>query len=240
MRTLLQKRGPAVVLSGFIFGSLHAPAGAADLPTAAPVAAFAPAPFPFFVRLGIAAVIPDTTLSARILGAPVAGGNGSIGAVPAAAVEAGYYVTNAIAVSLSGGYPPTFTTRGTGTLAPFGTLYRAVVGFPVLAATYHLDPIAGFRPYAGIGVGYAIVFHNEAAAITAPHLADRAAFVLVGGVDYALTEHWGVFVDVKKAFLSQHFSGIAAPVPGGPAVLPATARITTDPLLVTTGISYRF
>jgi outer membrane protein len=217
---------------------------AADLPLAPaidpmPAATLAPAALPYFVRLGVAAVIADTRLSARLAGAPVAGGDGSIGTVAAAAVEGGYYLTDTIAVSLAFGYPPTLTTRGTGALAPFGTLYRAVVGLPVLAATYHLDMFGAFRPYAGIGVGYAIVFRNEAVAIAAPNLRDRAAFVLVGGIDYALTDRWGVFVDVKKAFLTQRFSGLATPFPGGPA-LPVTASIRSDPLLVTSGVRYRF
>ena len=219
--------------------SIAAPVAAADLPVAHGIDGSSP-PLPFFVRLGVSAVLPDADVAAKIAGVPVAGGNASVSDEPAAYVEAGYYLTRNIVASLTAGYPPTFATRGTGSLAPFGTLYRSEVGLPVFEVTYHLDAIGRFRPYAGVGVGYAFVFRNEAAAILSPRLRDGAAFVLVGGVDYDLTERWGVFVDVKKAFLTQRFAGVGPPFPGGPAVLPVEARVRTDPLIVTTGFSYRF
>lgn len=218
-------------------------AGAADLPIKPPDPAsglLAPAATPFFVRLGAAAVLPDTDIAVRLGGVPVAGGNGSIDAVPAVYVEAGAYLTHNIAVSLSGGYPPTFATRGTGVLAPFGTLYKAEVGLPVFEASYHFDNFGPVRPYLGVGVGYAIVFRNEAASVAVPRLKDSAAFVLVGGFDVDLTAHWGVFADVKKAFLTQGFTGVSPPFPGAPAFLPTTARVRTDPILVSSGIQYRF
>lgn len=228
--------GSLLAMTGVVISTA---AASADLPFAPDAAGPSP-PLPFFVRLGISAVVPDTNVAAKIANVPVVGGNASVSDEPAAYVEAGYYVTRNIVASLTVGYPPTFATRGTGSLAPLGTLYRSVVALPVLEVTYHFDAIGHFRPYAGAGIGYAIVFRNEAAAIVSPRLRDSAAFVLVGGVDYDLTERWGVFVDVKKAFLAQKFTGLGMPFPGGPAVLPVEARVRTDPLIVTTGLSYRF
>ena len=244
MRRVDGRRAAWAAQGGLLLGSLAGHSHAADLPAfhqpGFQASALTAPALPYFVRIGVSAVITDTTITARLAEVPVTGGGGSIATEPAAYVETGYYLTKEFAVSLSGGYPPTFTTKGTGTLAPFGSLYKAVVGFPVLAATYHFDIFGAFRPYAGAGVGYAIVFQDQAGSVIAPRLRNNAAFVVVGGFDYDITDRWGVFVDAKKAFLTQHFTGIGAAFPGGPTILPVTASVRTDPLLVSTGLSYRF
>ncbi len=165
-------------LAFVVFDGGHAQAADLLPPSAGPIAFLAPAPAPFFVRLGATGVLPDFNVDASIAGNPVAGGNGRMSAVPAAYVEAGYYVTRHIAASISGGFPPTFTTKGIGTLASQGVLYRAVVGLPVFSVTYHLDNFGPVRPYAGVGIGYGIVFRNESAAIFNPLLRNEAAFVV--------------------------------------------------------------
>jgi outer membrane protein len=241
---------------------------AADLPSRAiaPVAPILePAWHPFFVRAGVAGVFPDTSINSTVNAATVTSpflpvtltnpatyypNSGGVSARPAATFEAGYYVTHHIAISVSGGFPPTFTTVGQNGLAGQGVLYRVMEGLAVAAVTYHLDNFGPVRPYAGVGIGYAIVFRNESAAVLNPLLRNKAAFVLVGGIDYDLSEHWGLFVDVKKAFLTQSFTGrtqpMAVTIPVGPG-LPGTAQSTgvsasvrTDPVIATAGISYRF
>ncbi len=240
MRTLVLKSTCFFIAMGAALIVSNVRAVAATPPSVDPAAPL-PAPTPFFVRVGATAVIPQNVNAAvRAGGLPVIGGNGSVAAVPAAYVEAGYYLTNNLAASLAGGYPPTLTARGTGTLAPFNTMFKATVGLPVVAVTYHFDGLGPVRPYAGLGGGYAIVFDNKAASTTSPSLRDAPAFVLVGGIDYDLKDRWGLFVDVKKVFVTQRFTGMSAPFPGGPNIVPTTARIRTDPLLVTAGLSYRF
>lgn len=251
------------------FGALSASqAYAADLPSRvvtpdAPI--LEPAFHPFFVRAGVAGVFPDTHIGSTVNAATVTSpflpfaltnpatyypNSGGVSARPAATFEAGYYVTHHIAVAISGGFPPTFTTVGQNGLASQGVLYRVMEGLAVASVTYHLDNFGPIRPYAGVGVGYAIVFRNESAAVVNPLLRNKAAFVLVGGIDYDLSEHWGIFVDVKKAFLTQSFTGrtqaTAVTIPVGPG-LPGTAQSTavsasvrTDPVIATAGISYRF
>ncbi len=238
------------ILAGLLLG-LSAiatePSQAADLPTEPKASLIgASAPDPFFVRLGASGAFPDVDVRTSIAGTAVADGNSRMDPVPAAYFEAGYYLTRNVALSLSGGFPPTLTARGTGSFAAQGVLYRAVAGLPVFAVTYHLETFGRVRPYAGVGVGYGIVFRSEAAAVLNPLLRNEAAFVLVAGVDYDVTTHWGVFVDVKKAFLTQRFTGTAqvpVAVPGIGVVvarLPAEASVRTDPVLVTLGLSYRF
>lgn len=234
---------------------------AADLPSRVltPVApVIEPAWHPFFIHVGAAGVFPDTRIDTTINAATVAPfgvtapgsfqpNSAKVSSQATAVFEAGYYLTHNIAVSLSGGWPPTFTTTGQNGLAAQGALYRVMEGLAVAAVTYHLDNFGPIRPYAGVGVGYAIVFRNESAAVINPLLRNSAAFVLVGGIDYDLSEHWGIFVDVKKAFLTQRFTGqtrlqTVAVAPGvfGTVQPTVSASVRTDPIIASAGISYRF
>ena len=227
-------------VAGALAGLATAASAADVVAPPVPAAALPAAPTPVFVRVGGTAVLTGGSVAARIAGVPVAGGGADVSDEPALYLEAGYALTRNIAASLSLGYPPTFTGTGTGTLAPFGKLYEATLGLPVAEVTYRVDPIWGLRPYAGLGIGYAIVFAERAGAILSPKLQGSPAFVIVGGIDYDLSAHWGVFVDVKKAFLTQDLTGLSRPVPGLPTVLPVSARVRTDPILVSTGVAYRF
>ncbi|MDR3462755.1 MAG: OmpW family outer membrane protein [Beijerinckiaceae bacterium] len=227
------------------------PASAADLPstTVTPPAPIAPSffqNFAFYTRIGGSGVFSDSHISSVTtlpgpFGTVSSHGIGSVGSVAALYLESGMYLTPNVAVGLSGGYPPTLTVSGRNSLAPAGTLAQAVVGLPIARITYHLTNFGPIRPYAGVGIGYAIVYHDSGAYLQYPALKSKAAFVLVGGVDYDITPHWSVFVDIKKIFLDQT---LAAQVPGtGPftgMLLPTTASVRTDPLLASLGIGYRF
>ena len=221
--------------------SFDRPAQAADVPAQMAIASDAPAPFrPVFVRLGATGAFFDQGLGgASIAGQPVIGGGLKTGPVVTAAAEAGYFFTRQIAVSISGGWPPRLAEKGTGVLAPFGTLARERVGAITTTAHYHFD-YGRLHPYLGGGLAYAVVFHNAPGAIAQPVLRDGVGGAVVGGVDVDLDDRWSLFVDIKDAWVAQRMSGLAAPVPGGPAVLPLKTRLHSDIVLVTGGIGYRF
>jgi outer membrane protein len=231
--------GPGL-LAIFSLGSLG-PAQAADLtlPVLTP-AAPPPAQKPFFLRLGANGAFFDTCVAANIAGARVAGSGGIIGNAVSATVEAGVFIMPHIAVSLSAGYPPVLSLKGTGVFAPQGVLVKAQSGLTTLTAHYHLDNFGPIRPYAGLGVGYAVVFRDIAMPATIePILGNNAAFVLQAGVDYAITDSIGLFIDYKKAWLTQNLNGLTV-VPGVAGFLPVSARIRSDPNLLTGGVSYNF
>jgi len=237
-------------LTGYLAASsvsvFASPAHAADLPAAdlsaspPPISALFALlpPKPFFSRIGVAGVLFDTGLAAHLGGAPIPGSGGKIPNVVTAAFEAGVFVTPNVGVSLGGGFPPVLSLRGTGTLAPEGTLFKAQTGLVTLTAHYHFD-LGPVRPYVGGGLGYAIVFRDIAQpAVFGPVLYNGFAPVIQAGIDYALTGSVGVYVDLKKAWLSQDMTGFS-PVPSG-GVLPVYSRIRSDPVLLTGGFSYRF
>jgi outer membrane protein len=198
-----------------------------------------PAEKPFFLHIGAIGSFFDTGVLTKIGGVPVAGSGGTIGSAVSGSVEAGAFVLPHIAFSVSGGWPPVLSLRGTGVFASQGTLVKAQSGLTTFTVHYHFDNFGPIKPYAGLGVGYAIVFRDIAMPATiAPSLKDNAAFVLQGGVEYAVTDHIGIFVDVKKAWLDQDLTGFT--VSPGVGLAPVAARIRSDPLLVSTGVSFNF
>lgn len=229
------------VLSFVIFASFECSAQAADIPAQAGVSSDVTAPFrPVFVRLGATGAFFDQSLGGTsIAGQPVTGAGVTTGPVVTAYGEAGYFLTRQIAVSISGGWPPTLTVKGAGVLAPVGALARERVGAITTTAHYHFD-YGRMHPYLGGGLAYAVVFHNSPDAIAQPVLRDGVGGVVVGGIDFDLDDRWSLFLDIKNAWVQQRMSGLAAPVPGGSAVLPFKTRLRSDLVLATGGVGYRF
>ena len=152
----------------------------------------------------------------------------------AALFEIGYFFTNEIAVSLTGGVPPTTTLNGRGTASAFGTLGKVTYGPATLTAHYHFKDFGALQPYAGLGVGYAIIFGQQDGAVQQLKVKGAPAFVMQAGADWMIDKNWGVFVDVKKLLLSVDASGNLL------GAVPVTARVRLDPTIVFTGVSYRF
>lgn len=103
------------------------------------------------------------------------------------------------------GYPPTFDTQGTGTLAPFGKLGSAQQWSPALLMKWHFrEAAASLRPYLGIGLNYTWFrrsrITNEAFVATfyGPDATTSASAssswnpVYTTGVDYRLDSHWSI------------------------------------------------
>ncbi len=219
------------------------PGGAADLAVTPP--ALVTSPKPFFVRLGFVESFFDAGIVTRVAGAPIAG-NGTISPVPSAAFEAGVYVAPHVSISFGGGFPPVVSLTGTGALASQGVLFKTQSGVVTLTGQYHfelasaLGPAFGpVRPYLGGGIGYAIVFRDIATTIQYPSLRSGGGWVAQTGVDYALNDSWGLYLDFKKIWLKQVFTGLTT-LAGVPVLLPVYTRVRSDPMLLTTGVSYRF
>ncbi len=65
---------------------------------------------------------------------------------------------------------------------------------------YHIDYFGPVRPYVGGGLAYAIVFRNiSTGVIGGPRLDNNVGPVVQAGVDYAITDSIGLYIDFKKA-----------------------------------------
>ena len=240
--TLHSLKAILAAVSAFVFATMLAgSAVAADLaPPVLQRAAVPQGPKPFYLRVGVTGVFTDPGIVTSIGGLPQPNGSATIATVPAAYLEAGYFVTRSFAVSISGGYPPVLTSTGAGSFGIFGVLHKATVGLPTATVHYHAD-LGALHPYVGGGLAYAIVFHDQPGAILAPALRNNFGFAVVGGADFDITDHWSLFFDVKKVWLKERFTGNAAvPTPFGVAVLPVVGRVRSDPVLASLGVGYRF
>lgn len=243
------------LLRGAALGALlvASPALAADLGaprTALDSVVAAPAFNPWQIRLRALAVVPAgsgavTTLNGA--GVPAISNLGiSNSVVPE--LDITYYFTKNIAVELILGVTP-HNVAPKGALATAlgstGTIGRTWLLPPTLMLQYHFTDLGAFKPYVGVGVNYTMFFSQSsrgAMANGAPFAYDRfsvapaAGLALQAGFDYMIDRHWGVNVDVKKIFLRSTFKYTDST--GALAV--TSGRVTIDPWLISTGITYRF
>lgn len=187
----------------------------------------------WFFKLGPGGVLFNSSAKLFTAAGQVPGASARASNSLAALFSVGYFVSDAIALELGAGFPPTTALDGRGTAAGLGNLGKVTYGPATLTATYHFKDFGAIKPYVGLGGAYAIIFDAKDGAVTNLSVKGAPAFVLQAGVDYAIDRHWAAFVDVKQLFLSVDAAGNLGPTP-------VTAKVRLDPTVVFTGIAYRF
>jgi outer membrane protein len=187
----------------------------------------------FFIKFGPAALIPHESADISLGGAPLPGASISIADHYTASVEIGYQLTPDLSVSFTGGLPPTVDIDGAGTLSGVGRLGTVIYGPTALTAQYTFANLGRIKPYIGAGPMFMFVFDNEDGAMTNLKVDPAIGAVVRAGIDFDLTNDWGLFLDVKQAYLRTHASGTF----GGS---PVKADVILDPTVVTIGLSRRF
>lgn len=187
----------------------------------------------WFAHFGPAVVMPDESAEMSAGGQPVPGANVSIDSRWTVEGEVGRYVTKNVAVAIAGGYPPTFTVNAAGTIAALGAAGQMTGGPAALLVQYHFNREGRIQPYVGAGASFLIVFSTKDGAMN--HLrADSAVGTAVqAGADIMLNDHWGMFVDVKKAWVGTVAHGELGP-------MPIVAKVKINPLVPNFGLSYHF
>ncbi len=191
----------------------------------------------YFVRGGPTVATFDASAEVSVAGAPVSGGSASLKNNTGLAVEGGWFVRPDWTVSLTVGAPPKAKIDGDGTLAAAGLLGTARYGPSALGLTYYAPTGGRFRPYMGAGVSYTLVFHVRGSAISDLKVKDGFGPYLQAGGEYRVSEHVGVFADIKKIWVSVDATGFTD-TPLGP--LPAKAKVALDPIIASTGLSFHF
>jgi outer membrane protein len=227
----------SLLMAATAMTSIATAAGAADLPAKsyykAPVVE---AWNPWMIRLRVLGVIPEN--------------GGSVNQVPGSSLKTSdqvvpeldisYFFTPNIAAELVLGVTKHHIT-GDGTIAGLD-VGKAWLLPPTLTLQYHFTELGAFKPYIGAGVNYTWFFSQSAGktpngagvSVINSHLKDSAAPVVQFGFDYMIDRHWGWNVDVKKLWLRPDWQGTLA---GG---TPVTGKVTLDPWLIGTGITYKF
>ncbi|HEY8005413.1 MAG TPA: OmpW family outer membrane protein [Methylocella sp.] len=156
-------------------------------------------------------------------------------------LEVGYFVTPNWALALSAGVPPRIIIKATdfNFTNALGTnlVGSGRVGPLMGLIQYHLTQFGAIQPYFGAGAAYVVLFDNTSDGILTNFGIDSTfSFVVQGGVDYMLTQNWGVYLDVKKLiYLNPNFQG---------DLLNTGIHIRTlgkiDPWVLGTGVTFKF
>jgi len=148
-------------------------------------------------------------------------------------VEIGHFVVPGIAVRLSGTTPTETYNLPRGSLDGTPNLGNDTSSTFTLTATFH--PLQGqrFSPYIGGGIGLNKIWSTEDRLATDLEIGDSHGPVIQAGVEFDVSERFGVFFDAKKGFWSADASGFL-----GPARVTAEAEL--DPVLLSAGALIRF
>lgn len=219
---------------------MRQPIGAKALVTAIAFGAVAVAPAiagdyngNVLVRAGVTVVAPDSSADVFAGGTRLAGADAEVSTEVIPSLTLTYFFNKNLAVEL-------FCCFAMHEVEGRGTLNNAKLGDfwifpPALTLQYHLDPIGGFKPYAGAGLQYIHFFDEGRGDATVGggkiELDDAVGFTLQAGVDYQLGSGWYLNADVKKTWLSTDAKWTGTNV---------TADVDVDPWIFTAAIGYRF
>ena len=172
----------------------------------------------------------------------------TVGNVATLGLEAGYYVTPNVSIDISAGIPmwASDKTKGAPPVAPptYGnppsgtTLAKIMPSFIPLTALYHFNQFGAFQPYLGAGVAAVFSFQTKDEFNTGVTVDPTVGFVVQGGADIMIDQHWGWTFDVKKLFANatSHATGDV----GVPFALASTQKTFFQPWVLSTGVAYRW
>jgi outer membrane protein len=189
----------------------------------------------FYVDLGLAGLFFDTDASIKAAGSWLPGSNLRASNNVTLGLGIGYFVTPNVSLLAILGVPPTTTLTGQGTLSGL-TLGKVTYGPAMLVANYHFREFGAFQPFLGAGITYTVVFGTKDDAIANLRVSNSIGAAIRAGFDVMLSDRWGAFLSVSKVFVSTNASGNAATLGGAPV----SAHVGFDPLVVFSGITYRF
>jgi outer membrane protein len=216
--------------------SASGPAIAADLGMRKGIAPLPPLEKPFqrfYIHAGPVGLFYSESAKMAAGGARIPGADVRIPNSLSFAVEAGYFFSPNFAVGFAGGYPPLVKVEAKGSINGLGTLGKVAGGPTALTAQYHFTGLGAFQPYVGLGPSLMVIFNDKDGAVRQLKTDHALGFAVQAGFNYMLNDNWGVFVDAKKVFLEARTRGTL----GG---APIDATVKLDPLVVHTGVTYRF
>lgn len=193
----------------------------------------APVDRPWIVHVGAGRLSTEGGARVRVMGQAIPGAAIRMDPRTTAVIEIGRFVTPALSVNVSAGIPVAQSIEGRGSIRPYGAIGRGTYGPAAATIAWHMLRTAAVRPYVGAGLAYLHVFDADDGAVRDLRIDDGVGPVIQGGVDVPIGSGWGLFVDVKKAFVRTDAHGTL----GG---APLRARLRLDPLVLHTGVALRF
>ncbi len=188
----------------------------------------------YFLHLGFSAIPYDENGVVSTPAGQIPGSNIRLDPSYTLNLEAGYFFTPNFALALSSGYPPTVTAWGAGSIANYAGLGKVTGGIMELNAQYHFRDFGAFQPYVGAGPAYFHVFDTKDGTLSQFSVSDAFGFNVQVGADWMMSEHFGLFADLKKVFISTTSSGFA------PGPVPINADVRLDPTIISVGMTFRY
>ncbi|AMM86968.1 hypothetical protein AZF01_18335 [Martelella sp. AD-3] len=189
----------------------------------------------WYLRGGPVGIFFSPGADLSVGGAPFPGADVSVDDNYSLSFDVGYRVNEQISATFTFGIPPTAEIRGDGSLA--GAYLGDVTYAPAILALQYRFPTGNpmFEPYVGAGINYTMILDSKARDVAGFDVDNAWGTVLQVGFESMIDERLGVYFDVKKIWLEADVGGTLGV--GGPA---AAGKATLDPLLVGTGLIWRF
>jgi outer membrane protein len=187
----------------------------------------------WFIRAGMADLDLSHKLSLAVGGQTVPGAALKYHPVYTPMAEIGWTFAEDWSVVATVGLPPTTSAYGAGSLAPVGKMEGITFGPTALTVQFQPFHDGLVRPYIGAGASYMIIFKTTSAAVQNPTLSNDLAPVFEAGSDFALSEQYGLFAEVKKALLVTKVGGTF----GG---FPISGKNSLDPWVFSVGATAHF
>lgn len=188
----------------------------------------------FYIQAGIGHIdLQDSFSGFTIGGVEDPAADASVSDPTNLIVNGGYFFRDDWSVSVTGGTPATSTATGEGSLAPLGELGKITFGIAEVALNYHFDTGGRFQPFVGAGLAYGIIFDTDDGALTNVSVDNEFGYAIRAGFDYMFNDTFGSYFAISQAFVDFDINGMAGPNP-------ATVNAELNPVLIQTGLTYRF
>ena len=185
------------------------------------------------LKLGSGGILFHSSAKVRLAGNEVPGGNATLSDGVTATGELEYFPNRSVSLGAIFGIPLNSTGRGSGAIASLGELGRVKYGIGGLVARYHFNATRRFSPFLGAGIARFLSFSTKDGTVSGLEIDSAWGPVLHGGADLHIDRSFGLYVNASYVLVKTDARGNV----GG---LPATARVTANPVAIQGGVSYRF
>jgi outer membrane protein len=183
----------------------------------------------WFVRAGVIRAMYNSSAKIAIGGAALRDASAGVTDSNTVTFDAGYDVSDRVAVMFMVGVPPRASVPGQGSVAAFGKLGSVLFGPAVLTAVYRLPEWHGFRPYFGGGGEHLFILNEFDGAVKHLRANDAWGSAVQVGVEHRLNRKWEVYADYKHLWLSVDAKGQL----GGQ---PVKASVKLNPDVISVGV----
>lgn len=186
----------------------------------------------WFTRLGVLVAPYHSSATIATNGQILPGSTAEASNNMSVTFDLGFEITKDISVSVMSGIPVKPHVTGEGTAAPLGILGKVRYGPMIFTGQYRFPKVGRFRPYAGGGAAYAIIFKNFDGSVKDLKVHNNWGSVIQAGTEYEVNSKYTFFVDFKEVWLAVNANGVLS---DGTNV---QARVKLNPSLVTVGIKF--